>query len=459
MCTGMFFILLDVTIVNVALPAIRADLNASASEQLWIIDADTLVFACLMLMGGALGDRFGRKRLAVAGLVTFGLGSLGCALASDVTTLIGMRAVQGLGGALLLPQTLAVIAATYPRRDEQARVLGVWAGISSLALPGGPLLGGLLVERFGWEAIFAINVPVCIAATIVTIVVVPRDQPRPERPIDVTGQVFATVAVAALTWACIEIDTRPAGLIAIAACVAVLASLAFLIAERRQRAPLLPRELFTDRTFASANAVGLLMNFGGVGIIFLLTMLIQVTYGKSALTTALWLIPLTAPLALLSPVAGRIAARLGPRRPMVVGMVTAASGMLVLQAVTTEATAWTVVAELLIGVGLALNTAPMVAAVMTSVRPDEHALAGAVNNTGRQIGSAIGLAALGAIAGDPASAAFVDGFRIAAAVGACVWIAAAVIAALGIGRAPEPEIVPHADAAGATVTVTDHASV
>lgn len=433
MCTGMFFVLLDVTIVNVALPAIRSHLQAGASGQLWVVDADTLVFACLMLPAGALGDRFGPRRLALAGLAVFGVGSLACAMSASVGALVAGRVVQGVGGALLLPQTLAVIAGLYPDRAARARVLGFWAGASSLALPAGPFLGGLLVQRFGWPAIFAVNVPVCLVSGAVAAATVPRDRPSGERRVDTLGALLVTAGIAAATWACIEIGKAPGAQVVTAAVVAVASLGAFAVHTRRRAESLLPRRLLADRTFPAANTVGLLMNFGGTAVLLLLTLLIQVAGHRSALATAVWLVPATAPLALLPPFAGRIAARTGPRPPMVAGMGIAAAGMLALMAADERSMAVIVVASLLIGVGLALNTAPMVAAVMGAVAPGEHALAGAVNNTARQVGAAIGVAALGSIAGDPERASFVAGFHHAVAVGAVAWIAAALIAHLLVG--------------------------
>jgi DHA2 family methylenomycin A resistance protein-like MFS transporter len=441
MCTGMFFVLLDVTIVNVALPAIRSHLHAGASGQLWVVDADTLVFACLMLPAGALGDRLGPRRLALAGLAVFGAGSLACALSTSVGALVAGRVVQGIGGALLLPQTLAVIAGLYPGRAAQTRVLGFWAGASSLSLPAGPFLGGILVEKLGWPAIFAVNVPVCIVAGVVAALTVPRDRPSAERrPVDWLGATLVTVGLAAAVWACIETGRVPAAEVLPAAALAIASLGAFAVHTRRRTDSLLPKRLLAHRTFSAANAVGLLMNFGGTAVLFLLTLLIQVAGRRSALATAVWLVPATAPLALLPPFAGRIAARTGHRLPMVAGMGIAALGMATLVTANAHSMTATVVASLLIGVGLALNTAPMVAAVMGAVPAEEHALAGAVNNTARQVGAAIGVAALGTIAGDPEHASFVTGLHHAAVFGTIAWLAAALIAHFFVeaGRHEQP---------------------
>jgi DHA2 family methylenomycin A resistance protein-like MFS transporter len=440
MCTGMFFILLDVTIVNVALPAIRSGLHTSASGELWVIDADTLVFACLMLTGGALGDRLGRRRFALLGLGVFAIGSLACALAPSTAVLIAARAVQGVGGALLVPQTLAIIAMLYPNRQEQARVLGIWAGVSSLALPAGPLLGALLVSGFGWRAIFAVNVPICIAAALVTAFVIERDPPQHDRALDLPGQVLVTVALAGITWCCIESTSASLPTIVIVATVTAIALVTFIVVQSRAREPMLPRGLLSDSTFVGANTVGFLMNFAGTAVILLITLLIQVARGTPTLTTAFWLLPLTAPLAVFPPGAARIAARFGYRTPMVIGMTTASIGMLGLLSVGAHnGMAGVTISGVLIGVGLALNTAPMVAAVMAAVADEDRALAGAMNNAARQVGAAIGVAALGSIAGDPSHSAFFGGLHRAAILGAAAWLVAAAIAARhvrGHPRAP-----------------------
>jgi DHA2 family methylenomycin A resistance protein-like MFS transporter len=434
----MFLVLLDVTIVNVALPAIRRGLGADGAGLEWVVDADTLGFAALMLTAGTLGDRFGRRRLALAGLVVFGVGSAVCALAGDLGVLLSGRALQGVGGALLLPQTLAIIADEYPEPGEQARAIGVWAAVSSLALPAGPLLGGVLVDRYGWPSVFAINVPVVVAAAVVAVLTVREVPRRRRRRVDLGGQLLVVVGLAALTGGLVEVNRLGLGAPVVGLVVAgVLALALFVVVESRVRDPLLPVPWLRRPAFVGPNAVGLLMNFGGVGMLYLVTLFLQVTQHRSPLAAGLWLIAFTLPLAAFAPPAGRLAARVGPRVPMTVGMTLAAAGVALFAALDRHAGAALLVpAMALTGTGLALNTAPMVAAVMRALPASEGAFASGANNTARQVGAAIGVALLGAVAGDPGGSGFVSGVRVAAIVTAVVWVGAAIVASR-VGRSIE----------------------
>lgn len=436
MCVGMFLVLLDVTIVNVALADIRRDLGVHAAGLEWVVDADTLGFATLMLTAGALGDAFGRRRLAVTGLVVFGAGSAVCGAAPALAVLLAGRALQGVGGALLLPQTLAVIAREYPEPAAQARAFGIWAGVSSLALPAGPLLGGVLVDRFGWPSVFLVNVPVVAVATLATHRLV-RDDRRGHatRSLDARGQVLAIVGLGSVTAALVESSRLgwSSTVVTGALALGIVALAAFVHAERRARDPIVPLPWFRRREFAAPNAVGMLMNFGGVGMLYLVTLLLQVVQRRSALAAGVWIAAFTAPLALLAPAAGRLAARVGTRAPMVAGMSLGALGVsLFVAAGASSGSIFLLVGMALAGCGLALNTAPMVAAVMRSAPEARGAFASAVNNTARQVGAALGVAVLGGIAGDPGGASFVEGLHVAAVVTAIAWLAAAVVASLSV---------------------------
>jgi MFS transporter, DHA2 family, methylenomycin A resistance protein len=363
MCVGMFLVLLDVTVINVALPAIRAGLHASIGELQWVVAAYTLTFALVLLPGGVLGDRLGHRRTVLLGMSAFGLASAAGGLAPTGPVLIGARAVQGIGAALLLPASLAVITHTFPGRREQARALGVWAGVSSLALPAGPVLGGLLVTLAGWRAVFWINLPI--------------------------------IAVAGYVTTRLSRDTRD-----------VRGYRGFAVLRGQ---------------FIGANAVALAMNFVGIGTIFVGTLYLQDVRHYSALVGGLALLPLFTPLAVLSPVTGRLTARFGPRFPMVAGLALGAVSSASLGVLVEPAFAG-------LGIGMGLLTAAVVAAAMAAAPPERSGLAAGVNNTARQAGGALGIAVYGAIAGDPADPGrFVTGMHTAGLVGAAVWLAAIVV--------------------------------
>lgn len=388
MCAGMFLVLLDVTVINVALPMIGTGLHASLPELQWIVTAYTVTFAALLLAGGALGDSLGHKRLVVAGLVIFGVASAGCGVSPTAGWLVLARAVQGVGAAALLSATLAVITACFPERTEQAKALGVWAGISSLALPAGPIVGGLLVTGGGWRAVFWINVPLVALALILTLWLVPRSRSRRERRIDIPG-----------------------------------------IVERVTGDALLPLGLLKSATFVGANTIAGAMNFVGIGTIFIVTLYLQDVRHYSALLGGLSLLPLFIPLAILSPVTGRLTARYGPRMPMSLGLALGAGGSLFL-IVLAPSSGYVKLLPALLGLGLGMGflTAAVVSAAMRSVLPDRAGLASGVNNAARQAGGALGIAVYGAMAGNPAHAAtFVSGIHTLAVIGSVVWAIALLI--------------------------------
>lgn len=270
MCVGMFLVLLDVTVVNVALPHIGSGLRTGLSGLQWVVDGYGVTLAALLLAGGTLGDLRGHKRVVLAGLGLFGLASLGCGLAPSTAVLIAARALQGAGAAMLLPGTVAVITHAFPERGEQARALGVWAGISSLALPAGPLLGGLLVTAAGWRTVFLINLPVIVVAFAATVRLVSDTRDPHARRLDVAGAAIAAVTLAALVFAVISAGKSglSAAATASAAVLAVLGAGAFVLAERRAADPMLPLGLLRSPAFVGANAVAAAMNFVGIGTIF-----------------------------------------------------------------------------------------------------------------------------------------------------------------------------------------------
>jgi MFS transporter, DHA2 family, methylenomycin A resistance protein len=415
MCVGMFLVLLDVTAVNVALPTVRADLGAGVRSLQWIVDGYAVALASLMLPCGDLGDRHGHKRVVLAGLAAFGAGSLAAGLAPSPALLVGGRVVQGVGAALLLPGTLAVVSRAYPEPAERARAIGIWAAISSLALPAGVIAGGALVDGPGWRWAFLINLPIVAVALPVTARVVRESREPAARPLDVPGALLSVALLATLTFAII------AG--APAAGVAAVALLAALVAvERRRPEPMLPPAPFRRPAFRAANAVAGAMNLGTLGTLFVLTLFLQDVQGRSALGAGVAILPAFGLLTVTAPLAGRLVGRIGPRWPMVAGLLIAAGGLGLL------ATDRLLVASVLWGLGLGLLTPAVVATAMGAVEPDRAGLAAAVNNTARQAGGAIGIAAAGAIAGSPARGGFVHAFHAVALGAAALYVAVAALA-------------------------------
>jgi MFS transporter, DHA2 family, methylenomycin A resistance protein len=439
MCTGYFLVLLDVTIVNVALPQIGAGLGAGVTGLQWVVDGYALALASLMLAGGTVGDLRGHKRMVVTGLAVFGAGSLACGLAPGAGVLVAARVVQGAGAALLLPGTLAVISRAFPGRREQARAIGVWAGIGSLALPAGPMLGGLLIAGFGWRAIFLLNVPITAVALIAVLAIVTESADPRGRRLDLRGVVLGGLVLVAVTLAVIEGGrsglSSPVVLVAAVAAVPLLA--AFGWAEwRRGEQAMLPLALLRRPAFTAANAVAGAMNMGTLGTLFVLTLFLQSVQGRSALAAGVALVPLFAPLALLSPLIGRLTSRIGPRLPVTGGLVVAAAGLALL-ATAGAGSGYLVLlpAFLLWGAGMGFLTPAVVAAAIGAVPGERAGLASAINNTSRQAAGAIGIAVAGAIAGQPAAggsgaanAGFVSGFHTVALGAAALYVLAALAA-------------------------------
>jgi DHA2 family methylenomycin A resistance protein-like MFS transporter len=436
MCAGYFLVLLDVTIVNVALPTIGRELHAGVSELQWVVDGYALALAGLMLTGGTVGDLHGHKRVVVSGLTVFGIASLGCGLAGSAGTLIGCRVIQGAGAALMLPGTLAVIANAYPVERERARAIGVWAGVGSCALPAGPLLGGLLVQSAGWRWVFLLNVPIVAVASLAAARVLTESRTRTARRLDLPGAALGALALVGATLAFIEAGhSGSAVVVVLAAGCAVAGGAGFVLAEHRARDPLLPLGLLRRRAFVTANGVAGAMNLGTLGLLFVVTLYLQGVRHDRALVAGIVLLPLFAPLSVLAPVGGRIVARTGPRLPMLAGLILAAVGVALLTLSDATTGYLTLLpAVLLWGVGLAFLTPAVVSAAVSAAPAQRAGLASAVNNTTRQAAGAIGIAAFGAIASAPNRPSFVHGFHTVAVIAAALFLVAAA-ATLTLPRA------------------------
>ena len=393
-------VMLDNTVVNLALPKISAELSAGLNELQWIIDAFTLPLAALMLTGGTLGDLYGRKRAFLAGLGIFTLGSLICALSPSIHLLIGARALQGVGAAIMMPATLAILTNTFHDPRERAQAIGIWAGVSGIALALGPALGGLMVDAWNWQSIFYINVPIGVIAFVIAILVVPESKNHEGRNLDIPGQILAVVGLAALTFAFIEANSygwRSATIIALlVAGAAVLAAFGFW--ETRAKSPMLRLDFFKNVTFTGANLVGLTVSFGFIGVILFLSLFMQQVQGFTATQAGVRQLAATIAVMVFAIVSGRVVAKIGARVPITIGMLLVGGAFLAfttVQADTPYGSYWWMLT--LMGIGLGLVMSPMTTAVMSTVPQARAGMASATLNTTRQVGGVFGIAVLGAI--------------------------------------------------------------
>jgi EmrB/QacA subfamily drug resistance transporter len=445
---GLFMIMLDNTVVNVALPSIQADLHLKISELEWVLTGYALTFGAFMLTGGKLADLLGRRRIFVIGLVIFTASSLACGLAGSAAVLIGARVVQGLGAALMNPATLSIITVSFPPR-QRGTAIGIWAGVSALALAIGPLVGGILTEKIHWSWVFFINVPVGVLAIAAAFVFIDesRDTSSEQRP-DVPGLVTSALGLFALTYGLIEANeygwtsARILGSFAVAA----VSLVSFVLLERYQRLPMLDLTLFRNKAFSGANAVMLLVGLAMFGIFFYVSLYVQQILGFSAIQAGASFLPWTLLIILIAPQAGRLSDRIGPRPFVTAGMVILSGAMIVFSRLGLHENFWGLLPGMLLGgVGMSFAMAPVTAAAMQSVRPDKAGVGSAVLNSARQVGGSMGVAIMGAIvaasttAGRPDPTGFLNGFHHALETAAGLTLLGAVIAALTLPKAPREQ--------------------
>ncbi len=433
---ALVMIYLDLTVVNVALPAIQRDLGIRLAQLEWTVNAYALAFAVLLLTGGKLADFLGRRRVFLFGLVVFTAGSLACALAGSGAVLIGARAVQGVGAACILPSTLSIISATFHPR-ERASAIGIWVAVAGLGLALGPLVGGALIETASWHWIFYVNVPVGAVGLVAALALVPESRDTSaERRLDVPGLVTAAASLFALTFALVEANRYGWTSSTILSCFAAAAAglAAFVAIEWRSRAPMVDLALFRNGTFAGANAVSALSFFALFGVFFFLSIYLQQILGYSAVRTGATLLPFTVLMTLTVPLAGRVTDRIGARWPVAAGMACLAASLLLLSRLSLDASAWDLLPGLVLGgLGMGLNMAPASAAVLASAPDDKAGVAAGVVTTFRQTGGVLGIAVMGAIVASPLAglaphdpgfpAAFMSGFHDALLTGAAVALA------------------------------------
>ena len=489
LCLSLLVIGLDNTILNVALPTMQRDLDASASQLQWIVDVYMLVFAGVLLTAGSLGDRFGRKRALSTGLLVFGLGSLGSALANSPEVLIVMRGLMGIGGALIMPSTLSILTATFPA-NERGKAIGIWSGVSGIGIAIGPVAGGWLIEHASWSWIFLVNLPIVVGALIAGRFLVPESRDETEPRLDPRGFVLSFVALSSLVWGLIEAPSRgwADGLVLAAFVFSVVMLAVFVAWERRAPEPMLDLKLFRNPRFSASSVSISLAFFALFGVIFFLTQYLQEVRGYSALGAGLRTLPVAAGLVIGGPLSAKLTERLGIRVVVPFGLTTVAGALYLLTfADATSGYGLIAGALVLLGFGMASAMAPATDAIMGSLPEAKMSVGSAINDTNRVAGGALGVAVLGSLLvsgyrGDMDSAvsalppqarelaqdslagglavadrlgdgrlasaaqdAFVSGMHTAALAAAVVALAGALIAAIflpSMERAPAREAVP-----------------
>jgi EmrB/QacA subfamily drug resistance transporter len=448
---GLFMIMLDNTVVNVALPSIQKDLRIGTSELEWVVNAYALTFGVLLLTGGKLADLFGRRAIFIVGLVIFTGASLWCGVSGGAGSLIAARTVQGVGAALMNPATLSIITATFPPR-QRGMAIGIWAGVSALALAIGPLVGGLLTEDISWGWIFFINIPVGVAGVLAARIFIDesRDTSREQR-LDLPGLLSSAIGLFALTLALIETNNHAWGSTLVLSLfgIAALALAAFVLLELYQRIPMLDLSLFRDRQFSGANTVMFMVGLAMFGIFFFNSLFLQRVLGYGAIKTGATFLPMTVLIIFVAPIAGRVADRVGPRWLMGGGMVLLTGSLLLFATLDAHSTWWDIVPGLVVGgVGMAITMAPTTAAAMSSVPIDKAGVGSAVINSMRQVGGSLGIAIMGALVAttvsvkpfDPRYATqFVPGYHRALHVGAAILLAGAAVAVATIRKVQHAE--------------------
>jgi EmrB/QacA subfamily drug resistance transporter len=448
---GLFMIMLDNTIVNVALPSIQRSLHMSISSLEWIVTAYALTFAALLITGGKLGDLYGRRKMFILGLAVFTLSSLACGLSPNAGFLIGARAVQGVGAALMNPATLSIITATFPPK-QRGQAIGIWAGVSALALAIGPLIGGLIVDNINWHWIFYVNVPVGVVGILVSRLVIAESRDTShEQSIDLPGLLTSGLALLSLSYALIEGNRHGWGspeIIGLFAGSAVLLGV-FIRLELRQRLPMLDLGLFRIGSFAGANLVAMLVSLGMFGVFFFISLYVQNVLGYSPTKAGAIFLPMTVLIIVVAPIAGKLSDRVGSRWLMGAGMSILGVSLLLYQRIGVHSSFVSLLPQLLLGgVGMALTMSPMTSAAMASVPVDKAGVGSGVLNSFRQMGGSLGIALMGAIllsyqhptaSRAVAAQQFVNGLHAALLVSAFIAFAAAAAAIVLVRTKPAVE--------------------
>jgi EmrB/QacA subfamily drug resistance transporter len=400
MCFALFMIMLDNTVVNVALPSIQRDLHASLSALEWTINAYTLTFAVMLVTGGRLGDIFGRRRMFLFGVLVFGAASAAIGFAPSDTALVAFRAVQGIGAAFMMPATLSIITQAFPPH-QRGTAIGTWAGVSALALAIGPVLGGFLTQQVSWRAIFFINPPIALITVAVTLFAARESRDETvSRKVDVPGIAAITAGLAAVVLALVEGNAWGWGSARIVSLLAVAAVslVAFVVIEQRSAAPMLNFNFFRSRTFLGSNLVAFIVSFAMLAQFFFLALYMQNILHYSPLQTGVRFLPATVIIIITGPLAGRLTDRIGPRLPMSAGLVVVALALFIQSRLTIHSGyALLLPGFILMGLGMGLTMSPMSTAAMNSVDRTKAGAASGVLSMSRMVGGTFGVAVLGAL--------------------------------------------------------------
>ena len=446
---GLFMIMLDNTVVNVALPAIQEDLGADLSQLQWIVAGYALTFAALMLIGGKLADAFGRRLIFVIGIVIFTLASLWCGLSGTAEMLIVARVVQGAGAALMNPATLSIISATFPPKQRGAAI-GIWAGVSALALAIGPLVGGLLTEHLSWHWIFFINVPVGVVAIAASLMLITESKDETHVSLDLPGLGTSALGLFALTYGLIEANTYgwTSARIVGSFVVAVVALASFVMIERRSRFPMLDLSLFRSGTYTGANLTMLLVALAMFGVFFFVSLYMQNILGYSAVQAGAAFLPMTLLIILVAPIAGKTSDRFGSRWLMTIGMVLLGIQLLYFSQLSATSSFWNLLPGFILGgFGMAMAMTPTAAAATRAVPVQKSGVGSAVLNAMRQVGGSIGIALMGAIVADqvtkrPGVEGFMAGFERALIVAAVFAFVGSIVAFALVRQETEQAAAP-----------------
>jgi EmrB/QacA subfamily drug resistance transporter len=399
-CMSLFIVGMDATIVNVALPSIARDFHATVSGLQWTVDAYLLVIASLLMLSGSVADRVGRRMIFQIGLAVFTLGSLACSLAPSLGALVAFRAVQAVGGSMLNPVAMSIVTNTFTDPKERAKAIGFWGSTFGLSVAAGPVIGGALVDSVGWRGVFWVNIPVGVAAIILTALFVPESRAAAKRKLDAVGQVLVMLTLVALTYGIIEGPSRGWSSALILSCFAVAAaSLAVLLAwEPRRAEPLIDLRFFKSLPFSGAAVTAITAMAAFSGFLFLITLYLQEVRGYRPLIAGLFLLPMAVAMACSAPLCGRVLARSGPRTPLLIAGAGITAGGLLLAFVTASSPVWYVLVScMVLGFGMGWVNAPITNSAVAGMPRARAGTAAGIASTSRQVGSALGVAIVGSI--------------------------------------------------------------
>ncbi|MGW1076486.1 MFS transporter [Streptomyces sp. NPDC002537] len=440
-CLGVVVVILDVSVVNVATDALSKDFGGSLSGLEWVINGYTLTFAAFLLSTGSLGDRFDPKRIYQVGFALFAVASFACGASTTLVALIVSRVIQGLGAAMIVPSSLSIVNKSFPDATERAKAVSLWAAAGGLTLALGPVVGGILIDQLGWRSIFFVNVPIAVAGIWLTQANAPgtvRDANAPRRSFDLLGQALAVIALSTFTAAVIEANSQGWGsaFVVTSLVVFVVAAIAFITAEKRSSAPMLPLHLFSRKAFASTSLIGFLVNFAFYGLIFVFSLFFQSAWKYSPIVAGLAFLPMTVTIMIANLACGPLAKKYGARAVLVTGSSLAALGYLGTLTAVHSGSYHAIVAQFLVaGFGIGLVVPTMTNAMLSAVDSGNIGIASGVLNASRQLGGLIGVAIMGLIVGDAKSDTFTSGLQSALGWAVAALVACALLSAFGIHRA------------------------